>query len=179
MPDQQQIPFFVPGDVLRSVGVRAISMIRDRTLAGLDAGGTTFRAYSTEPFARPLHGITQRARRALGDRLHVFTTKKGKLWAVIEGGYAAFKAAAYPDDAGTVNLTATGAMLRALAIVAVDENTATVTLGFTRTDEALKALYHEELGAGPRRAIRHFLGLTDAEQIDLAQLAASGVTIRT
>jgi phage gpG-like protein len=108
----------------------------------------------------------------------VFTSKKsGKLWAVIEGGYAAYKQAAYPGDSG-VNLSATGAMLRSLTILSVDEATLTVVIGFTRTDEAVKALYHDQLGAGKSRAIRHFMGLTDTEQTELGEMGADGIALK-
>lgn len=172
------IPIYVPSDVLRAIGLRAISMIRERTLQGFDADGGRLRAYSTTPFARPYGGITQRAKKNLGNRLQVFTSKKsGKLWAVIEGGYAAYKQAAYPGDSG-VNLSATGAMLRSLTILSVDEESLTVTIGFTRTDEAVKALYHDQLGAGPSRVIRHFMGLTPSERLELGEMGADGIELK-
>lgn len=176
--DQLPLIFSIDGASLRAIGLRAIAMIRERTLQGQGVDAP-FRGYSTTPFARPLGGITQRARAALGDQLKVFTSKKsGKLWAIIEGGYEAYKRAAYPADGSTVNLSATGAMLRALTVVSVDEASATVTLGFTRTEEALKALYHDQIGVGKGRVVRHFLGLTAAEREDLARLASQTITVR-
>jgi hypothetical protein len=177
MDELPQIPISVPGVLLRQIGLRTIAFIRERTLKGIDADGALFHPYSTTPFARPYGGITQRTKANLGDRLQVFTNpKSGKLWAVIEGGYEEYKRAAYPSDSG-VNLTATGAMLRALTIVSVDEGTNTVVIGFARAEEAEKALYHDQIGAGPRRVIRHFMGVSPSEREELGKLGAAGLRV--
>lgn len=177
MNELPHIPISVPGALLRQIGLRAIAFIRERTLKGTDADGKPFHPYSTTPFARPYGGITQRAKANLGDRLKVFTSpKSGKLWAVIQGGYAEYKRAAYPSDGG-VNLSATGALLRALTIVSVDEATNTVVIGFARAEAAEVALYHDQIGAGPNRAIRHFMGVTPSERDELGNLGAAGLRL--
>lgn len=175
MPD---LRIQIPEADLRRAGLLAIAMIRARTQRGIDANGRPFAAYSTRPFARPLAGIPEKAKSALGDKLLVFTSaKSGKLWAVIEGGYAAYKAALRPNYGGTVNLTDTFSMLRALTIVKVDSATNTIQIGFTRDEEAIKALYHDQLGAGPRRIVRHFMGLTDDEGKRVAETASGGIVL--
>ena len=168
------VQFRIPKSVLRQAGLKAISLIRERTLAGVDANGQPFAPYSQKPFARPLGGITRQTRAALGQKLQVFTTSGGKKWAVIEGGYAAYKAAKRPNDGGKVNLSDTFGMLRALTITKIDEGTNTVQIGFTREEEALKALYHNEVGVGSGRVVRRFMGLTVPEQRDIIETVVSG-----
>lgn len=169
--------FRIPREVLRQAGLRAIALIRERTLAGIDATGQPFAPYSTTPFARPLGGITQQTRAQLGGRLKIFTTQGGKKWAVVEGGYAAFKAAKRPNDGGVVNLADTFGMLRALTITKIDEGTNMVQIGFTREEEALKALYHNDVGVGASRVVRRFMGLTPANQQDVAATTAAAITV--
>ena len=154
-------------------------MIRERTLRGVDATGHKWRGYSERPFARPLEGITNKARKNLGKRLQIFTTKQGKLWAIVQGGYRAYKEAAYSQDAGTVNLTVTGGMLGALTVVSIDAAKGSVRIGFNRQDAAELALYHNVLGAGRSRVLHKFLGLTDPELKELAKEAGRGLLIET
>ena len=178
MSTQIPIRFVIPGNRLRLVGIRAVAMIRTRVQElGADADGRPMAPYSTQPFARPAAGITQRARRALGDRLQLFTNKRGRLWAIIQGGYAALKAATYPSDTGHVNMTATGGMMRSLTVTEVSELNQTISIGFARQQDAITAMYHNLLGAGRRRVIRRWLGLTKRERQDLARMAAEAVII--
>lgn len=163
---------------LTRIGLHGATMIVERTLKGIDRHGNPFAPYGETPFAMPLGAITARARQALGENLHEFTTKQGALWAVIEGGYAAFKAAAYPQDAGSVNLSQTGRMLNSLTVVRTDPTKNSVTLGFVTGEEAQKAWYHTQAGAGPSRVIRDFLGWTDEEQVQLAAMAALTVQLK-
>lgn len=174
---QKEFRFLLPPDLLTRIGLRAIAFIRVRTQRGLDDSGAPFAPYGTTPFARPLGGITSRTRQALGNKLSLFKTKKGKLWALIDGGYKAYKEAARPQDSGIVNLTDTGTMMRALTIVKVDPATNTISIGFTRVEDALKAFYHNVEGVGKSRAIRHFMGLTPDERAELATMASEGITI--
>lgn len=166
----------IPQNVVNRVAERAAQMMRDRARAGIDAEGRPMKPYSTKPFARPLGGITQATRRRLGEKLKEFTTKQGKLWAVIVGGYAAYKKAAYPQESGGVNMTATGGMLRSLAVLEAKTD-GTIRIGFRRQDEAEKAYYHTVAGAGKGKVIRDFIGLTEAEKQELAEIAASGLQI--
>ncbi len=163
---------------LTRIGLKGAQLIQERTEKGLDADGNPFEPYSENAFAMPLGAITARARQALGDKLNTFTTKKGALWAVIEGGYKAFKSAAYPQDSGSVNMTQTGRMMSGLTVVRTDPTTNTVVLGFTQSEDALKAWYHNEAGAGPRKVIRKFLGWTDEEKVELAGMSAAMIVLK-
>jgi hypothetical protein len=46
-----------------------------------------------------------------------------------------------------------------------------------KSDEE-KALYHQHLGAGKRRVRRQFLGLTDAEKVEITALLQKGMERR-
>ena len=177
MASDPNIKFTLSPEDLTKLGLKGAGMIVERTQKGIGANGNPFTPYSELPFAMPFGGITLRARKNLGDKLKVFKTKLGKLWAVIEGGYAAFKAAAYPQD-GSVNLTATGRMLNALTVIATDPANNSTILGFTNGEEALKAWYQNEAGAGKSRTIRKFLGFTDQEKGELAAWAATRIIIK-
>jgi hypothetical protein len=180
---------------LRRAGARAVEIILQRTQQQhRDADGRPFKPYSTRDLALPLGAIPKnvqaRLRRDVGarrglrrlsidDGLNVFTSQRGTLWAIIEGGYAAYKKARYPQDDGRVNLTASGAMLRALRVVRVTahKDGGTVTLGFSRDEAAQIAYYHEVEGAGPSRVRRRIMGLTPPEQADVAGLVADGISV--
>jgi len=81
------------------------------------------------------------------------------LWVVVKGGYLSLKKAIYKQTEykGDVNLWQTGAMMRALTVVKSTNNE--ITIGFTRSEEAQKALWNKEMG-------REFMGLTDEELKD-------------
>lgn len=166
----------LPADALRRVGLSIVSIIVERTRQGQGVDGR-LKPYSTRPFARPLGGIPSRTISALGEGLQRFTTKQGALWAIITGGYAAYKKARYPQDSGGVNMTATGGMLRSMTVAAVDEATGKIVIGFSRDDAAELAYYHNVSGAGRGRTIRRFMGLTAEEEIRVARIA--GEAFRT
>ena len=154
---------------LRAVGARITEIILDRTAEGFDANNKPFDDYSTRPFKMPSGAITKGNRKVLlkDGKLHYFKTKTGALWVVIEGGYVALKKVMFRKTSygGTVNLMATGKMLRAVKIVQV-VNTKTggrIQIGFTRAEEAEKAKWNAEKG-------REFLGITDEELYNDKQL---------
>lgn len=157
-------------------GQFAVSAIAERTAEGRDADGKAFVPYSARPLALPASAVPKRARLRLKraqDGLFYFTSRRsGALWFVVEGGYAALKAARYPQDEGTVNLHATGAMLRALRVLGAAPDASgggTVTLGFSRPEEAQKAFWNSRT--------RRFLGLTLDEQAEAARVAGAGVSV--
>lgn len=157
--------------LLRRIGLRAVEMIVERTQQeNLDASGNAFAPYSTRPFAMPVGGGARTAigRLVKGGLAEYFTTKKGTLWAIITGGYAAYKRERYGQDGGRVNLTATGSMMRAVRIVAISGST--VTIGFARDEEAQKAAFVQKR--------RVFMGLTADQQTELARVAGEGATIQ-
>lgn len=140
---------------------QVLKLIKQNTRVGIDADGQPFAPYSTLPFVRPAAGLQKKALKSLEQSklLTYFNTKEGKLWVLIQGGYAALKKAQYPGD-NTVNLSAKGSMLRSLGVLSVDEGGGVI--GFTRQEEAEKASYHILTGAGKRKTLRNFLGLSDA-----------------
>lgn len=158
---------------LKNIARFVIQKIHERTIAGIDADGEQFVPYSTTPFALPSGAVNLRTRALLKNDIKFFK-KKGKLWIIILGGYKALKSAAYDQDGGTVNMTATGKMLTALAITNVGENS--FTIGFNKADAANKAYYHNVAGVGKKKTIRRFLGITKAETISAAEIAASELT---
>lgn len=168
----------IPEQALRQLGLLGIQIITERTARGVDAEGKPFKPYGTSPFAMPYGGITAKARAALGDSLQAFRTKGGAMWAVITGGYAAYKKAAYPQDGGEVNLTATGTMMQQLTVVKVIPSTNTVVLGFASIEAATIAYYHNVAGAGPSKVRRKFMGFTRAEAERLAAMARTRIVVR-
>lgn len=163
-------------------GLLAVKLIRERTLAGRDVEGQPFRPYGTTTFARPAGGLTKTARANLRGLVSYFR-KSGSLWMAVQGGYKAFKEAVY-GDASTVNLQAEGAMLRSITVLEpVDTTTGTVRVGFTRSEEAEKAYWHNVSGAGKSRVIRRFMGLSDDDKrliaTDIADNGGIKITVRT
>lgn len=163
-------------------GLLAVKIIRERTLAGKDIDGQPFKPYGTRTFARPAGGITKTARANLKGLVSYFR-RGGSLWIAVQGGYKAFKDAVY-GDSSTVNLQAEGHMLRSLTVLEpVDTASGIVRVGFTRTEEAEKAFWHNVSGAGKSRAIRRFMGLSQVEKSLIAQrIADTGgiiITVRT
>ena len=155
-------------DALRRAGLLAVELVLARTGEGIDRHGQPFRPYSTKPLAVPAGSITKAAQARLSGALSLFTSaRSGALWALVDGGYEALKAARYPQDGGTVNLHATGAMTRGLGVVAQDEGS--VTIGFARTEEAEKAGWNIET--------RDFLGLTDDQERTVADVLGAGVSV--
>ena len=52
-----------------------------------------------------------------------------------------------------------------------------VTIGFSRLEAAEKAYYHSVAGAGPSETIRDFMGLTEEEIDEVAEMVDDAVTI--
>lgn len=173
----ENIQLYLDPQILRMLGLRAITLITLHTQRGMDADGHPLAPYSTHPVAVPAGSLTQRARGTLEGKLTYFRKSHGALWVVIEGGYAALKAATYPGDR-TVNMTATGGMLRALTVVGIDSKANLIRIGFSRQEAAETAYWHMVAGAGKSKTIRNWLGLTRAEMDELLTLAATRIQIR-
>jgi len=168
-----QLRVSVDSAAMLKVGLRAVRIIRARTLEGKDKDGNPFKSYSTKTFAMPADAATKRARKILekNGQLHYFMTAAQNLWMVVTGGYLAFKKAVYAQTgwSGTVNLTASGQMLRSLTVLTSNSNE--VVIGFSRPEDALKAFWNAEKG-------REFLGLSDSEieqDQELRQILINGV----
>lgn len=171
------IQLYLDPQILRLLGLRAIALIILHTQQGRGADGQPLAPYSTTPVAVPAGSLTQRARSTLEGKLSYFRKPHGALWVVVEGGYAALKAATYPGD-GIVNMTATGGMLRALTVVGVDSKANLIRIGFSRQEAAETAYWHVVSGAGKSKTVRNWLGLTRGEMEELLTLAATHLQIR-
>lgn len=150
--------FYFDAQGIKTLALKFISIIRARTLRGLDKQGNPFKPYSTKPLAIPSGAITKRAAKELvKSQEAAYFERNGKLWIVIQGGYKAAKAAMkkQTDWDGTVNLSLSGAMLKDLTPLTYDTE-GNITIGFASTENAKKARYNRFYG-------REFLGLTDAE----------------
>lgn len=167
---------------MRTIADIALENIRTRTLQGVDMNGLPFRGYSTRPFAMPYAAVPKfvrnklRAKRAIKKgtiEAPTFFRRGGLLWVVIPGGYKHYKSLRYPQDEGTVNLTATGRLLRNFRLLRARENEA--VLGFTNDEMRKIASYHQITGI--RGVKRQFIGLTNAEEAELAQEVLKIVSI--
>jgi hypothetical protein len=154
---------------LRAAGGLAVRLIVERTQDGRDRDGAAFLPYSTRPLAVPSGSTTKTARKALerAGLLQYFTTKRGTLWMLIEGGYAALKRARYPQDGDAVNLSASGAMLRGLGVVS--QTADSVTLGFSRAELTERAAFN--------MGTRDFLGLTAEDEAEIAAIVEAGLRV--
>ena len=65
--------------------------------------------------------------------------------------------------------------MRSLSVIAVDQDSATI--GFTNKEAAEKAYYHNVAGAGKRKAIRKFLGITNDQEKMIVKMAADNITV--
>lgn len=160
---------------LGKVGLKAVTMIQERTAAGkgLATSGEleAFKPYSENWFFIPLGALTGKQKAALEDlatdtNKAQIITRGDKLYALIHG-YKLWKKAAYPDAEDGVNLSATGDMMNFLTVIRKDAGAQTVTLGWDSPELALRAEYVQH-GRSPRR----FLGLSSEESLDLARFAA-------
>ena len=151
---------------LRAIGEYAVSIVVQRTLKGQDRFGRSFKGYSTRPLAVPAYfpgnSVPKRAIQAMvkeGNAAY-FRTKKGALWILVKGGYAYLKSSVFSfaeKGSGNVNLSLTGAMLRGMTVVQVNDGIQSVTVGWTRAELGLRALWNIDRG-------RDFLGLTDEDR---------------
>lgn len=166
---------------LKKVGLRAVQLIRARTLKGRDMFDETFKPYSKKPFAMPIGAIRKGALGKLKkqeDQLTVFQASSGAMWAVITGGYSALRGA-MGRETGQVNMSLTGAMLRGMTVTSVHPEGNVVMLGFADKDSATLAYYHNVAGAGKGKTKREFFGLSqkDLQDAVLKDLLADGTTI--
>lgn len=156
--------------LLINLGTRALYIIKTRTLRGEFLPGSTGTGqYSTTPMPLPLGALPARARtksalKAMtdADEAHLFTSRSGRTWIVLQGGYKRLRELA-GRESDRVTLNWSGAMMRNLKILRADEREAYVELGFDEGRAKRLAVYHDVLGAGRRKVTHRFLGLTDQE----------------
>lgn len=151
--------------LLTRIGHAVIEEIRENTDKGLDQDGKPFQKYSSNPLYIPAGAIFARGWKTTGKKLlrkrnrqaEYRCKKGGKRWVIIPGGYAVLKNTRFPQDGGKVNLHVTGKMINGLAIT--EQGTNFIKIGFSNTEAATKAMYHQVMGAGKRKVKRKFLGL--------------------
>jgi len=159
-------------DIMQRLAVRALAMIEENIAAGVSYDGRQYQ-YSTKPFARPVRSLRD-LKKFIGEgRVKPFTTAKGKLWALIPGGYRDWRTMNGLNPDGDF-LQVRGAMLRNLGVLSVTGDTA--TLGFDDPEQREKAFWLQVTGVGPARTLWRFLGLTEAQQNELAEMAAGMMT---
>lgn len=171
MKVQDEVVLFYKPETLKKIGQILIRKIQDRTAQGMDFEGKEFKDYSRRTFALPAGAVTKRARKLLAKNgLLAWTNRSGKKWIVVKGGYWNLKMATYAQTSyyGTVNLTATGEMMRSLRVTETGENE--ITIGFKDAENAAKAYYNKLMG-------REFLGVLpqdwDDPEIDALLLDGS------
>lgn len=164
---------------LFQIGEKALYIIKQRTLEGIFLPGSSPNAsqYSTTPMPLPLGALSKKAQGLTarqmkeGENIKIFTNLKSRItWAILPGGYKQLRELA-GKEADRVTLNWSGSMMRALDITKVDESTHTVTLGFTDNRAAELAGFHQELGAGKSKTLHKFVGLTEDEMREVAQMA--------
>jgi len=168
--------------LLRRAAARVILFITENTTdRGVDKNGKPFKPYSVKPFFMPsgayINATTksQRAKLEASNSVHFKSSKGGKRYVIIEGGYANFKAARFPQHGGKVNLHYSGTMMGSLAVIGEDANS--ITIGFTTKEAAERAYYHIVSGAGKSKVKRDFLGITKDQLEEVTQLLKSGISL--
>lgn len=149
----------IPIDVINKIANYSITLIKERTLKGIDANDRPFKEYSRNPFKIPVAG-SKTALKYLEskDKSSVsYFMRNGKHWAVVHNGYLAFKSALYRNsswDGKTVNLWNTGLMLKSLTVLRVNQSQ--FVIGFTNADASERAYYNLMRG-------RNFFGLSKSD----------------
>jgi hypothetical protein len=171
---QDEVQFIYKPEVLKKIGLRFIRTIKERTAKGIDQDGNEFKDYSRRTFGIPAGALTKTARKLLQKNGLMQWYRKGtSRWILIKGGYWNLKMARYAKTSydGTVNLMATGAMLRRLRVQKSDGNE--ITIGFASNEDAEKAYYNKQMG-------REFLGISpeDWRDPEIEQLIASGIIVK-
>lgn len=160
---------------MQKIAPITLRMIHDQIEAGLDIEGRRYR-YSTRPFAMPVGAMLAFARRTLArSRQLVYFRRRGGLWAVILGGYAAYRRAAKRLDNGDY-LRFSGRMLASLIYDYDDER---IKIRFSNRNRATVAYYLNVTGAGRSRRLWLFLGLTPQHLARLMDLVGQELVTGT
>ena len=171
---------------LTRAGEEAIAIIKARTLKGVFLEGSSPGAerYSTTPMPLPYSVWTKATQGKVsaiirkGDEgIRIFTNRKSRLtWVLLEGGYKRFRELA-GKESDPVTLNWSGAMMKAIQILSVDEAEGSVTVGFTDYRSGEIAGFHHK-GAGRGRKKRIFFELSQAEQDTVKQSALGPVQLQ-
>lgn len=168
--------------MMKLIALKAIEMINENIRKGFSYDGEQFQ-YSTKPFGMPYN---QKSARAMGkprsqknpEGLYsVVRSKKrgGKMWMIVFGGYKQFKEKVNPEAKDDF-LTWSGRMLRNMKTLEVNEEKMTAQIGFTDPAQTQKAFWFNVSGVGKSRKLWKFLGLSPAQQQELAEFSASAFT---
>ena len=141
-------------------------------------------SYSTNPFARPAGGLSREVFGKLDDTADgaSFYTRAGALWVIVERGYAWLREAS-GLQAAHADLNWSGAMLAGMRTRSRFASGKLVVeagyiQGMSPEDAIRLAGFHDRTGVGPRRIIRHFIGLTTAETGEVLERLAQAVAAR-
>lgn len=185
-------------EMIRRIAVMIVGRIQERTSKGIDMHGKPFEPYSSRTFAMPYGAFLQyfsfgakdpentagiRRYNKLGTGYSLFKTKSGAIWALVEGGYLNMKKARFKTGETRVNLQVRGMRggmmgdLQILSIEKLGDDKREIVIGFRNAEAAKLAMYHQLLGAGKRKVLRQFLGITPQEMNDIAEEVAQGIKI--
>lgn len=171
---------------LTAIGEAAIAVIKARTLRGVFLEGSSPGAerYSSTPMPLPMGALTKQTQARVNwlylkerEVIRVWTNMKSRItWVLLEGGYKRLRELA-GKESDRVTLNWSGHMMRALTIAGVNEKEGTVKVSFSDYRAAQIAGYHYA-GVGRGRKKRIFLGLTKAEEDQIASDALKGVKMQ-
>lgn len=152
-------------NALRNIGDEAVRLIRQGIDDKISPDGSAYADYSFEYwFAK-----YKRKRSNIGKNQGKVRGKKAKAWERL-------KAAAYSEwlSASGATLIDTGAMAASLSIIAIGGME--IKIGFSDTESARKAFYHNISGSGQSRVLRRFMGLSDSQSQELSDYAAQQIS---
>lgn len=156
--------------LIGKAGFYAIELIEQQVEKGINEEGKAYK-YSEKPFAMPGKFANQKKLVKEG-RLKTFTTKQGKLWTMVMGGYKDFRKLKNRNPEGDY-LTFTGKMLNSLSSRV--ESSSKVVIYFTSPEQSQKAFWLTVSGAGKSRKLWKFFGLTKESENKLQEFIKAGV----
>lgn len=187
--------------LMKQCGLKAVFIIRRRTLEGKFLPGATSDTYSEKPFAMPLGAVAKtlgkkiesnkkfslRKRAKIDGKwksetvgqvdpgeFQIITTKAGALWVIIGGGYKRYRELSGRQN-DKVDLNWSGRMMRNLNIMPGSLQADRVDVGFPSADERKKAEWHNILGAGRSKRLHPFMGMTAEEEVELTKFAGEEI----
>jgi hypothetical protein len=125
----------------KAVAKEAISIVRERTAAGIDTNGQRFIPYS-EGYAKQKQGLVRELKKARGTRKLNQT------------------AGSYPSWLRATGQTLSAMQADVTSAITLRGITLSIRFKFRENESALIASYHNETGAGKSRVKREFLGLS-------------------
>lgn len=158
--------------VLRQIGVRAVSIIKNRRPLVVEGE----QKYSTTPFAMPVGAVkTKDVRMKIingtydDSDVQLFKSRTDRLWAVIKHGYAWLRKE-NNRNGGDIDMTWSGALMKSLTVTEVDASKGEVTIDHKDERSRQIALWQNVMGVGKKKTIHKYLVLTDDELEHLGNL---------